>query len=122
MAITDIAQSLSTHESTTRLPQYTSTVYGTAVADSENGVVKVVMDGEAVTQPEEETTEIVVEAKDFEDGKVTLPSMPYLGTLSVAVDGEELTTDKFQIDDNVLTISELVESKAVEVSYLVKCH
>ena len=119
MGTTELAQTLfGGSGDTVPLPQSTSTVYATAVADSENGSVKVVMDGQSITQPSGEETTVTLNADDFSDGVAELPLPAYAGTVSVIdSDGTYLLEDEFQVNGRFLTINALSGAKAVEVDY-----
>lgn len=119
MGTLDIAQLLFKGDGrTTPLPQSTSTIYATAVSDSANGEVTVVMDGLSITQPSEEEETVVLSSSDFDDGRTRLPHPAYAGTVSVTRDdGEPLLEDEFQVDGDVITIYALQGSKPVEISY-----
>lgn len=119
MGTTELAQTLfGGSGDTVPLPQSTSTIYATAVADSENGSVKVVMDGQSITQPSGEETTVTLNADDFSDGVAELPLPAYAGTVSVIdSDGTYLLEDEFQVDGRYLTINALSGAKAVEVDY-----
>lgn len=118
-ALLDLARDVfGGQEETVRLPQSTSTVYATAVSDSSDGMVKVVMDGLSITQPSgEEETETIL-ASDFHDGQAELRLPAYAGTVSIIDSNDnQLLEDEFQVDGRTLTIEALQVSKQVEVSY-----
>ena len=117
MGVFDISQTLF-GTGGTKPPVSTSTTYGTAVSDSSDGTVNVVMDGYSVTQPSgiEETVEIL--ADEFIDGQAELPHPAFAGTVSiVGSDGVELLEDEFEVDGNILTIDALQGSRPVDVHY-----
>lgn len=117
MGIFDISQSLF-GTGGVKPPVSTSTAYGTAVSDSSDGTVNVVMDGYSVTQPSgiEETVEIL--ADEFIDGQAELPHPAFAGTVSiVGSDGVQLLEDEFEVDGNILTIDALQGSRPVDVHY-----
>lgn len=117
MGVFDISQTLF-GTGGTKPPVSTSTTYGTAVSDSSDGTVNVVMDGYSVTQPSgiEETVEIL--ADEFIDGQAELPHPAFAGTVSIAgSDGVELLEDEFEVDGNILTIDALQGSRPVDVHY-----
>lgn len=117
MGVFDISQTLF-GTGGTKPPVSTSTTYGTAVSDSSDGTVNVVMDGYSVTQPSgiEETVEIL--ADEFIDGQAELPHPAFAGTVSiVGSDGVQLLEDEFEVDGNILTIDALQGSRPVDVHY-----
>lgn len=117
MGVFDISQTLF-GTGGTKPPVSTSTTYGTAVSDSSDGTVNVVMDGYSVTQPSgiEETVEIL--ADEFIDGRAELPHPAFAGTVSiVGSDGVQLLEDEFEVDGNILTIDALQGSRPVDVHY-----
>lgn len=117
MGIFDISQTLF-GTGGTKPSVSTSTAYGTAVSDSSDGTVNVVMDGYSITQPSgvEETVEIL--ADEFIDGQAELPHPAFAGTVSVVgSDGVQLLDDEFEVDGNILTIDALQGSRPVDVHY-----
>ena len=117
MGIFDISQNLF-GTGGVKPPVSTSTAYGTAVSDSSDGTVNVVMDGYSITQPSgvEETVEIL--ADEFIDGQAELPHPAFAGTVSVVgSDGVQLLDDEFEVDGNILTIDALQGSRPVDVHY-----
>lgn len=117
--IENVAAAIFSEPTSVSLPQVTTTIYGTAVSDSSDGIVTVVMDGESVTQPSGEEETVTLTPDEFTDGRANLPSAAYSGTV-VIVDsnGRQLDEDEFQVDGSVLTIEALQGGVPVVVDYL----
>ena len=103
------------------MPAATSTIYGTAVADSHDGTVLVEMDGDAVTQPAQESTTATLPASAFEGGTAALPSEPFPGTVRVyaeqADDDHLLDEEAYQVNGDRLTIEALAGGEPVGVEW-----
>lgn len=98
--------------------QTMSMAYATAVADSSDGTVRVVMDGESVVHPSGVEETVTIPASAFSYGRAELPSRAYAGTVTVAdSDGNLLLADEYQVDGDILTVEALSGSKPVEVAY-----
>lgn len=103
------------------MPAHTSTIYGVALADSYDGTVLVQMDGDAVTQPGDESVEVAAAAEEFEAGTATLPSEPYPGTVEVYAeqvdDDHRLEESEYQVNGDRLTIEALAGGEPVDVEW-----
>lgn len=103
------------------MPAATSTIYGTAVADSHDGTVLVEMDGDAVTQPAQESTTATLPASAFEGGTAALPSEPFPGSVRVyaeqADDDHLLDEEAYQVNGDRLTIEALAGGEPVGVEW-----
>lgn len=103
------------------LPATTTTIYGTAVADSADGTVLVELDGDAVTQPAQEETTATIAAGEFVGGTAALPSEPFPG--SVVVYAESVSDDNvlpesaYQVNGDRITIEALAGGEPVGIEW-----
>ena len=103
------------------LPATTTTIYGTAVADSADGTVLVELDGDAVTQPAQEETTATIAADQFQGGTAALPSEPFPGSVVVyaesVADDNVLPESEYQVNGDRLTIEALAGGEPVGIEW-----
>lgn len=103
------------------LPATTTTIYGTAVADSADGTVLVELDGDAVTQPAQEETTATLAADQFQGGTAALPSEPFPGSVVVyaesVADDNVLPESEYQVNGDRLTIEALAGGEPVGIEW-----
>lgn len=103
------------------LPATTTTIYGTAVADSADGTVLVELDGDAVTQPAQEETTATIAADQFVGGTAALPSEPFPGSVVVyaesVADDNVLPESEYQVNGDRITIEALAGGEPVGIEW-----
>lgn len=98
--------------------QKVSVSYGTAVSDSANGEVSVIMDGYTVTPPSGVEETVTIGTSEFVNGQAELPHEVFAGTVTVVDSyGNTLDADEWQVDGNIISIEAMSGARAVEVDY-----
>ena len=99
----------------------TYTTYGVADGPSEAGLVRVVMEGEALAQPSEEEVSETIPAERFEHGRASLVAEPYPGTTRVWRGSESeanlLDESEWTVEGATLTIWELASDPVALVEW-----
>ena len=97
------------------------TTYGVADGPSEAGLVRVVMEGEALAQPSEEEVSETIPAERFEHGRASLVAEPYPGTTRVWRGSESeanlLDESEWTVEGATLTIWELASDPVALVEW-----
>lgn len=99
----------------------TYTTYGIADGPSEAGLVRVVMEGEALAQPSEEEVSETIPAERFEGGRASLAAEPYPGTTQVwrgsEAEANLLDESEWTVEGATLTIWELASDPVALVEW-----
>ena len=99
----------------------TYTTYGVADGPSEAGLVRVIMEGEALAQPSEEEVSETIPAERFEHGRASLVAEPYPGSMRVWRGSEEeanlLDESEWTVEGATLTIWELASDPVALVEW-----
>lgn len=99
----------------------TYTTYGVADGPSEAGLVRVIMEGEALAQPSEEEVSETIPAERFEHGRASLVAEPYPGTARVWRGSEDeaniLDESEWTVEGATITIWELASDPVALVEW-----
>lgn len=99
----------------------TYTTYGIADGPSEAGLVRVIMEGEALAQPSEEEVSETIPAERFEHGRASLVAEPYPGTMQVwrgsEAEANLLDESEWTVEGATLTVWELASDPVALVEW-----
>lgn len=99
----------------------TYTTYGIADGPSEAGLVRVIMEGEALAQPSEEEVSETIPAERFEHGRASLVAEPYPGTMQVwrgsEAEANLLGESEWTVGGATLTVWELASDPVALVEW-----